>query len=351
MGFINIDVQHFRGFKDLKIENLKQINLFLGRNNVAKSSMLGAIFLLAGMSNFELNIRINHLRGFVYNTGDDFSMLFHDLDINMPVVIKAKETNGKKRVLSISPIYSETSDLQIKNPTAFLSNEIKPRIDGVNLDFEFDGKSYKGYSVFKKNEKGDMTFFGKSDENYKEHIKATYLCAKYSDTVLVDALNKAVNEKYKADIIDMLKYIEPSVSDIAVIGDLIKIDVGLKEFIPINFLGDGFRKVLAIIIAVYQTQGGILLIDELDNGLHFSVLSPFWKMFFKMVNTFNVQVFATTHNLELLETLKQTLEDRADYRDQVLCYSLNRYSKDEITAYRYDFENLEYAINHEIEMR
>ena len=74
-------------------------------------------------------------------------------------------------------------------------------------------------------------------------------------------------------------------------------------------------------------------------------------MFFKMVNTFNVQVFATTHNLELLETLKQTLEDRVDYRDQVLCYSLNRYSKDEITAYRYDFENLEYAINHEIEMR
>ena len=99
MGFINIDVQHFRGFKDLKIENLKQINLFLGRNNVGKSSMLDAIFLLAGMSNFELNIRINHLRGFVYNTGDDFSMLFHDLDINMLLLKQRKPMERKEYCL------------------------------------------------------------------------------------------------------------------------------------------------------------------------------------------------------------------------------------------------------------
>ncbi len=66
--------------------------------------------------------------------------------------------------------------------------------------------------------------------------------------------------------------------------------------IPIGSMGDGIWRILGIALATICAEGGVLLIDEIDTGLHFTALSKMWEMIWKTAIRLNVQVFATTHN-------------------------------------------------------
>lgn len=52
--FKTIEIEWFRGIKHSKVEGLKQLNLFFGKNNCGKSSLLDAVFLISGLSNPKL---------------------------------------------------------------------------------------------------------------------------------------------------------------------------------------------------------------------------------------------------------------------------------------------------------
>ena len=60
--FYRWSILRFRGIKHIMIEDFKTINLFVGRNNCGKSTVLEAIFLLTGPTNAELPLKINAFR-------------------------------------------------------------------------------------------------------------------------------------------------------------------------------------------------------------------------------------------------------------------------------------------------
>mgnify|MGYP001573482648 CR=1 FL=1 len=72
---------------------------------------------------------------------------------------------------------------------------------------------------------------------------------------------------------------------------------------PVTSLGDGTIRILGIALACKNARGGVLLIDSLENGLHCSVMPRFWRFLVKTARELNVQVFATTHSKDLLESL------------------------------------------------
>jgi AAA15 family ATPase/GTPase len=82
-------------------------------------------------------------------------------------------------------------------------------------------------------------------------------------------------------LIKIVKIIEPrliSLSSIAQLNySLIHGDIGLSRKIPIPYMGEGISKLLSYILAIMTTQNGIVLIDEIENGLHYSVLPDIWK--------------------------------------------------------------------------
>ncbi len=71
---------------------------------------------------------------------------------------------------------------------------------------------------------------------------------------------------------------------------------GVKSRIPIGSLGDGIWRMLGLILVLVRSQDGVVLIDEIDTGLHFTVLSNMWKLVYETAKRLNVQVFATTHS-------------------------------------------------------
>ena len=88
---------------------------------------------------------------------------------------------------------------------------------------------------------------------------------------------------------------------------MIWVDVGLQELVPLSILGAGMTHVARIFLVIASTPGGVVLVDEIENGLHHSVLPDVWKVIAKAAEQFDVQVFATTHSFECIEAAHEGL--------------------------------------------
>jgi len=61
--YISFQVKNFRCFQDIKITEIKRVNLIAGMNNVGKTSLLEGFFIHAGAYNPEIVLRVNAFRG------------------------------------------------------------------------------------------------------------------------------------------------------------------------------------------------------------------------------------------------------------------------------------------------
>ena len=64
-------------------------------------------------------------------------------------------------------------------------------------------------------------------------------------------------------------------------------------------------RALGISLALVNVKDGILLIDEFENGLYYSVQPELWQFIFRVARRLNVQVFATTHSWDCIEAFQK----------------------------------------------
>ena len=118
--------------------------------------------------------------------------------------------------------------------------------------------------------------------------------------------------------------IEPGLEDLASIADeltgtgrdspggvVLRLD-GVPGRVPIGSMGDGMWRMLGLALSVADADGGVLLVDEIDTGLHYSVMEDMWRMLGKAVANWPVQVFATTHNDDCRKSLAAISKSAAD---------------------------------------
>ena len=78
---------------------------------------------------------------------------------------------------------------------------------------------------------------------------------------------------------------------------------GVEKRVPIGSTGDGMWRMLGIALMLAKAKGGVLLIDEIDSGLHYTVMERMWQMVCEQAAALSVQVFATTHSRDCYESL------------------------------------------------
>jgi predicted ATP-dependent endonuclease of OLD family len=122
----------------------------------------------------------------------------------------------------------------------------------------------------------------------------------------------------------------------------------LPELIPVSQLGQGFSQLLKIISRILAEEAQVVLIDEIENGIHHSVLPVVWKGLAEMAARLKVQIFATTHSWECIVAAHEAFAETLDYD-----FALHRLErvKDDIQAITYDRAALEAAIQGELEVR
>jgi AAA15 family ATPase/GTPase len=105
---------------------------------------------------------------------------------------------------------------------------------------------------------------------------------------------------------DAVRLVERAVQRIEVLsepgGPLLYVDLGLESLIPLAVCGEGFVRLFSIVVELIASRKGVLLIDEIDNGLHYSVMPNLWKLLRVLVEKHQVQLFGTTHNDEMMRS-------------------------------------------------
>ena len=123
--------------------------------------------------------------------------------------------------------------------------------------------------------------------------------------------------------------------------------------VPLNMFGSGMVRAAQVLSHCLLGRSRVLLIDEIENGLHYEGMVPFLKGLLTVAVRRNVQVFATAHSLELLKGLQQVLglDECEDVRSDSMCYVLARNKDDAVVAYGYDFPKFDHCLKRGIEIR
>ncbi len=84
---------------------------------------------------------------------------------------------------------------------------------------------------------------------------------------------------------------------------------GVEARVPLGSMGDGIWRLASLALAMVRARGGVLLVDEVDTGLHYTVMDSMWRMVRDAAERLDVQVFATTHSRDCLEALAMVCDD------------------------------------------
>lgn len=366
MSFQQISIRNFRAIESLDIKNIKQINLLTGRNNCGKTSVLEAIFLLIGMSNPQLAINIHNFRGLTLTDNKDFSYLFNGFDFSKTPAISGK-LKSKKRTLVINPIYPTFTGIVEQVPGRNEPAENKPISstttkedvpDGLKFDFRQDEKSLHSEVNIQINDSTHPEFqVGqvnvKYASDYRENLHATFINPASIMNSLHQRLEAILVRKKSDEIIEALREIEPNLRDIKLgTGGKIYADIaGIGRLVPINIMGDGIVKILAILVTILERKDGILLIDEIENGLHYTALVPLWKSIFRMAKDGNVQLFIATHSYECVVAMMKVYRGLDVEERFISLFRIDRDTDNRHSAPQYETDTLLAGIEKAFEVR
>jgi hypothetical protein len=160
----------------------------------------------------------------------------------------------------------------------------------------------------------------------------------------------------EASVIEALRIIEPNIERLAFMGEsrrygesgiFVKMS-NSDQRIPLGSLGDGLKRLLALSLHLIPAGRGILLVDEIDTGLHFTVMEKMWRLVIEMARRLDVQVFATTHSLDCVRSLARVRERLPKSPDDV---SLHRVEAGLRHTIAFSMEELVIAARDHIEVR
>jgi AAA15 family ATPase/GTPase len=361
----SLSLKNFRGFDSLEIDGFSKINVLLGKNNCGKTSILEAIFLLSGMANPQLVLNINAMRGIPVNK-EALRYFFHNFDTEEQPLISGKISGNISRKLGITPIYESSSELNyallptskttITTITPTTSIPSPPKLLGLDFSFSVkvheEEKSFKTCLQFEQN--GELK--QKLSSSYVEDILSIFLSSENKDIGLKENLDTLFHVKKEYLINDLLKAFDSTLKGIYPLSNGIYLDKeGIVERMPLNLMGRGIYHFLniAATIATNKEKNFICLIDEIENGLHHETQHLLWQSLFSLIHSSNVQLFITTHSVEILQSLNSVLHE-SDYkhiRDEVKVFTIANTKKAGFQSYGISYEGLESAIENENELR
>ncbi|MCH7786018.1 MAG: AAA family ATPase [Chloroflexi bacterium] len=366
--YTSFEVQNFRGLPNLKIEHLKRVNLIAGKNNVGKTTLLEALWLHHAPNLPDLGLRINAFRGL---EGFDAHELFHELfwnfDSEIEIELAAFGSWGEgRKVLKIELL---EVDVSVSNIDPSGNNRPQEQTSGTSLisdkrivlDYTDEtGKQFKseGWAVEAQISPGVLRQ-SLSSRRAAVGKRATgiYLPSRHRSNPQEDAerFGKLEIVGKHSRVVSLLKHVEPRLEQLTIIprASIPMLHAKLKGYgrlLPLPLLGDGMARLASLALAIANAEDGIVLVDEVENGLHHTVMKKVWSGIAQFAREFNVQIFATTHSAECVKAAHEAFSDEKKYDFRLHRLERKR-DTDDIRVVTYDQETLEAALELGLEFR
>ncbi len=327
----NLRLKNLRLFSELEIHPLERINLFAGRNNAGKTSVLESILLLAGACIPDLVLDIPQVRGVGYGKfpreapAAFWKPLFHRLDTSKTISIGCTHSAIGDFTLAIS--WNQKYPYVRRDMSRVDTDRYDPQHPGPYQRLPLlppggysDGPWEIGLTWRDSSNKTLQDMHLVADASQVDFrgsgipLKAAYLSPCVGDVRNDADLLGELRAKRQGNMLeDALREIEPRLKGIEVglAGGtpMIWADVGLSELAPLSALGEGMTRIARIVLAIASVQGGVAVVDEIETGIHHSALKGLWASVANAAETFDVQVFATTHSFECLMAAQEALAE------------------------------------------
>ena len=354
----SIQFQNFRGFSKLRMDDVKQITLISGMNNVGKSSILDGLFLFLDHVAPESFAKLNSFRGFppVSEPKYLWEPVFHNLNTDEPVQIELKMDGSPANLCySRDESYIVPEDAGI--PRNVLNQFISSTQTSYSLKFQYSFGDYKEIGHFVANSSGllrniDTTLEGNRilSMPFTQFINSIIV---HNGGDLTTWIGDVELNGRKDELIEILRLIEPSISDITTImtstgGAQIYVKSN-GSLLPIKLAGDGLNNFLFIVLSIMAHPNSLILIDEIETGIHYSAYEDLWKTISTTAKKYNCQIIATTHSYECIVGAIDGIE-KSDLTNSFCYFRIDRENKNSM-AYRYSDELLRTAVDTNLEVR
>jgi hypothetical protein len=285
---------------------------------------LEAIFLAAGVTP-ELILRTRRWRGDVaqgvQGTPEDihdalWSDLFYKFQTSKPALVKLEGRGDENR--SVTVTLHKKGQLRVIAPDRGRPHQ-KPRVVPVGpakpISFHWSIKTFGDFSIDPTLEDGKLIF----GDAPAEPIRASFLAANQtaSSTEMANrfsALSQSFDER---DFIDSFQQIFPTISHLSLEMSVgvpmiyAKVD-GLPRKLPLSLASGGMNKLVSILLSITAQSGGIVLIDEVENGFYYKHMATIWHSLLAFARRYDCQLFVSTHSAECLDALAHVAEESPD---------------------------------------
>jgi len=358
----SFEVSNFRCFRKLNLADLERVNLIAGVNNVGKTALLEALFLHCGAYNPELILRLNAFRGieqvkleFGRWVEIPWDSLFSQFDTSKIVelageneqtghwILRLRVIRQPEELAKIGKSIQRSSDRP--GGISLFSSDI---VYILELECTEEGQRRKHYLML------DQMGLRIEPLPPPPPFPAVFLAARVRIPPAEDAerFGKLEILGQQDALLRALQVIEARLRHLAVVVaggvPMIHGDIGLGRLVPLPVMGEGMARLASLVLAIGNAPNGVVLVDEIENGLHHSILPKVWRAIGEVARQFNTQVFATTHSLECIVAAHRAFSksERYDFR----LHRLERVNET-IRAVTYDQETLEAAIETGLEVR
>ena len=352
-GFKNIEIKNFRGIDHLKIDDFSRVNVLVGQNNSGKSTVLEAIAMLMSMSNPDAPQMINAVRARKpFSNFIDIKYFFRNMDVATPPEVTSVQTDGSSRHLKmgLSYVFDELADA--KNEPVQQTGAVY-YVNTLEMNFDVtNGAGTHNYKSWLRVNPQGLVVNRKSADDYMEKSRAWLIPSDLMTNSLASDLTELFRRNKKDNVLALLKLFDERITGIEILTDDVYIGFdGMTEMLPTRVTGDGLRRYLNIVASAANPLTDMILIDEIDNGLHYSVYKKLWQAIFALSVAGDKQIFVTTHSKETLSHLSEMLEENTAYQDELCLYTLAKTPKKGHQAYKYTYEGLSGACENDVELR
>lgn len=325
----NLDIEGYRGLSTLRVGGFGKVNLITGQNNSGKSTILECIRLLVtGGSIHTFKDILDYREESVAASENErmsspytfspLSNLFNgcpDLHAdgsyfaisatgNLPSNIGhltakigwfIRNLDSTRQVLSYEPVSSDLfDDVAESFPALDLSIGGRKRV--IPLDRILRRSPHRIESDALSVPCVYLDPFSS---------KSTYQLGALWDAIALTDVEQ--------EVVQALKVVSKDIEAVSMIGSDDRVGRGrtaiakssrFRHPVPLRTFGDGVNRLFGVVLSLCNARNGILLVDEIENGLHYSVQPEIWRMIFRLSRALNVQVFATSHSWDCVNSFQ-----------------------------------------------
>ncbi len=321
----SIRIQNFRCFRDLEIKDLARVNIFSGKNDSGKTSLLEALYLLSNAMNplVARDPKVARLPDppFPQTIPEIvWRPLFHDMKARESIQIHAADVSGDEWELTVSftalssPVRENLKESQ--EETSRLKDAPRSQGFGAQLRFGFRNLEREVETCISV-EEGRFRVESKNDHLEKPFPAELIFPREQERDLGIDAGRLSGLRKINGidGMLDLISMVEPSFLNIrggpafrtGMPMNQVDIDA-ITELMPLSVMGNGAQRIVRLALAVPCMSGGLVLVDEFESCLHHSMLGPVWTELGKVAKEFNTQIVATTNSYECLSAAQEALD-------------------------------------------